>query len=113
MCSLCRRPIPFGYLESAEVLSKVRSTIGQLTQSTFIVTKQASQELSDTPPLDVVDQQWQWFYEGRLIIIFSCIRIFLNHTTRNGWWRFESRNNEELEEAFSRGQQQVITLRGK
>jgi len=75
LCSLCRRPIPFGYLESAEVLSK------------------ASQELSDTPPLDAADQQWQWFYEGR-----------------NGWWRFESRNNEELEEAFSRGQQQVETM---
>jgi len=75
LCSNCRRPIPVGYLESAEVLSK------------------ASQELSDTPPLDAADQQWQWFYEGR-----------------NGWWRFESRNNEELEEAFSRGQQQVETM---
>ena len=26
---------------------------------------------------------------------------------RNGWWRFESRNNEDLEEAFRGGEQQV------
>merc|ERR1719192_2176055 len=89
-CSICLDPpvhpvsLPCGHifcylcakdLESAEVLSK------------------ASQELSDTPPLDAADPQWQWFYEGR-----------------NGWWRFESRNNEELEEAFTRGQQQVETM---
>merc|ERR1712032_1454397 len=71
LCSLCRRPIPTGFLESAEVLSK------------------ASQELNDTPPVDATEQQWQWFYEGR-----------------NGWWRFESRNNEDLEEAFRGGKQQ-------
>jgi len=75
LCSLCRRPIPHGFLESAEVLSK------------------ASQELNDTPPVDATEQQWQWFYEGR-----------------NGWWRFESRNNEDLEEAFRGGKQQVETL---
>jgi len=75
LCSLCRRPIPHGFLESAEVLAK------------------ASQELNDTPPVDAADLQWQWFYEGR-----------------NGWWRFESRNNDDLEEAFSEGKQQVETL---
>jgi len=75
LCSLCRRPIPDGFLESAEVLSK------------------ASQELNDTPPVDANEQQWQWFYEGR-----------------NGWWRFESRNNDDLEEAFRGGKQQVETL---
>ena len=26
---------------------------------------------------------------------------------RNGWWRFESRNNDDLEEAFRGGRQQV------
>jgi len=75
LCSLCRRPIPHGFLESAEVLAK------------------ASQELNDTPPVDAAEQQWQWFYEGR-----------------NGWWRFESRNNDDLEEAFRGGKQQVETL---
>lgn len=75
LCSLCRRPIPHGFLESAEVLSK------------------ASQELNDTPPVDATERQWQWFYEGR-----------------NGWWRFESRNNDDLEEAFRGGKQQVETL---
>ena len=30
--------------------------------------------------------QRQWFYEGR-----------------NGWWKFERRNSEEIEEAFRRG----------
>jgi len=75
LCSLCRRPIPHGFLESAEVLAK------------------ASQELNDTPPVDAAELQWQWFYEGR-----------------NGWWRFESRNNDDLEEAFSEGKQQLETL---
>jgi len=32
-------------------------------------------------------QLWTWFYEGR-----------------NGWWRFEERNSEELEETFKAGQ---------
>jgi len=74
LCSLCRRPIPRGFLESAEVLHK------------------ASQELNDTPPVEA-QALWQWFYEGR-----------------NGWWRFESRNNEELEESFQEGRGKVETL---
>ena len=35
-------------------------------------------------------QDWAWFYKGR-----------------RGWWMFEERNNEELEEAFRAGQQRL------
>ena len=35
-------------------------------------------------------QDWAWFYRGR-----------------RGWWMFEERNNEELEEAFRSGQQSM------
>ena len=38
----------------------------------------------------VWDQDWSWYYEGR-----------------NGWWRFEERNSEELETEFRRGGGQV------
>ena len=37
-----------------------------------------------------VGQDWAWFYRGR-----------------RGWWMFEERNNEELEEAFRSGQQRM------
>jgi len=74
-CSLCRKDIPHGYLESAQVLAK------------------ASLDLNDTPPLLDDEEEWQWFYEGR-----------------NGWWRFEERNNEELEENFSLGKQMFETM---
>ena len=30
--------------------------------------------------------------------------------SRNGWWRFESRNNDDLEEAFRGGKQQVKSV---
>ena len=39
------------------------------------------------------NQEWSWFYEGR-----------------NGWWRFEERNNEDLEEAFLSGNQEFETI---
>ena len=35
-------------------------------------------------------QEWAWFYKGRV-----------------GWWMFEERNNEELEEAFKSGKQRM------
>ena len=37
-----------------------------------------------------LSQDWAWFYRGR-----------------KGWWMFEERNNEELEEAFRSGQQRM------
>jgi len=75
-CSLCRKDIPEGYLESAQVLAK------------------ASRDLDDTLDLQQGDDKgWQWFYEGR-----------------NGWWKFEERNNEELEENFSLGQKVFETM---
>jgi len=74
-CSLCRRPIGNGYLESAEILSRV------------------SQDLNDTPPVEASRETWQWFYEGR-----------------SGWWRFEERTNEELEETFLSGQLSMETM---
>jgi len=74
-CSLCRKDIPDGFLESAQVLAK------------------ASMELNDTPPLLADEEEWQWFYEGR-----------------NGWWRFEKRNNEELEENFTSDQKVFETM---
>jgi len=74
-CSLCRKDIPDGFLESAQVLAK------------------ASMELNDTPPLLAEEEEWQWFYEGR-----------------NGWWRFEKRNNEELEENFTSDQKVFETM---
>jgi len=46
-----------------------------------------SEDLNDTPPMEAPQDEWQWFYEGR-----------------NGWWRFEARTNEELEETFLSGQ---------
>ena len=68
LCSLCRRPIPHGFLESAEVLSKVKQT-AELDFFSYLDNynpiEQASQELNDTPPVDATEQQWQWFYEGR------------------------------------------------
>lgn len=46
-----------------------------------------SEALNDTPPVDAPQDQSQWFYEGR-----------------NGWWRFEARTNEDLEEKFLTGE---------
>ena len=94
-CSLCRKDIPDGYLESAQVLLKVNRIIMLeriwLYSALFV---QASLDLNDTPPLlGDEEEEWQWFYQGR-----------------NGWWRFEERNNEELEENFSLGQQMFETM---
>jgi len=75
-CSLCRKDIPDGYLESAQVLAK------------------ATIDMNDTPPLlEDEEPEWQWFYKGR-----------------NGWWRFEERTNEELEETFTSGKMELETL---
>ena len=57
------------------------------------ISVQASMELNDTPPLLAEEEEWQWFYEGR-----------------NGWWRFEKRNNEELEEKFTSDQKVFETM---
>lgn len=58
------------------------------------VLRKASQELNDTPPLESTGpEDWQWFYEGK-----------------NGWWRFETRNNDELEENLRTGNQQFETM---
>ena len=55
---------------------------------------QASLDLNDTQPLlGDEEEEWQCFYQGR-----------------NGWWRFEERNNAELEENFSLGQQMFETM---
>jgi len=48
------------------------------------VLSKASLDLDDSLPLQDSDTpRWQWFYEGR-----------------NGWWKFEERNNAELEQSF-------------
>jgi len=75
-CSLCRQTIPYGFLESGDVLSKVSSN------------------LEDSLPLNEESvENWQWFYEGR-----------------NGWWKFEERNNEELEMTYSSGKSFLETM---
>ena len=59
---------------------------GYLSQETVLTAAGADidTETADTGP------EWVWFYEGR-----------------SGWWRFEERNNQELEEAFEAGEQSV------
>eukprot|EP00092_Neocalanus_flemingeri_P053809 GFUD01063310.1.p1 GENE.GFUD01063310.1~~GFUD01063310.1.p1 ORF type:complete len:345 (+),score=120.45 GFUD01063310.1:87-1121(+) len=57
------------------------------------VLAKTSMEMNDTPPLLADEEEWQWFYEGR-----------------KGWWRFEERNNEELEENFTSGQKVFETM---
>jgi E3 ubiquitin-protein ligase RNF146 len=37
---------------------------------------------------------WQWFYQSR----------------GGGWWKFEERNNQDIEDAFHAGQEQMDTL---
>ena len=55
---------------------------------------QASLDLNDTPSLlGDEEEEWQWFYRGR-----------------NGWRRFEERDNEKLEENFSLWQQMFETM---
>jgi len=57
------------------------------------VLQEASQDLNDTPPVFAPDNAWQWFYKGN-----------------KGWWRFETRNNDELEENFLKGKQSFQTM---
>merc|ERR1719466_268290 len=69
LCSLCRQPFTADYLESNKVLQEAVAT------------------LNSTPPLGPDptlndDDRWQWFYQGN-----------------KGWWRFERRNNEDLEQS--------------
>ena len=53
-----------------------------------------SEALEDVDKAGESSQQaWSWFYEGR-----------------NGWWKFEERNNEEIEETFLKGTQCLETL---
>jgi len=62
-------------------------------ESAHVLAK-ASLDLDDSLPLEAGEAQgWQWFYEGR-----------------NGWWKFEERNNEELEENYSLGQKIFETM---
>eukprot|EP00095_Tigriopus_kingsejongensis_P008297 snap_masked-scaffold948_size77650-processed-gene-0.6 protein:Tk08297 transcript:snap_masked-scaffold948_size77650-processed-gene-0.6-mRNA-1 annotation:"e3 ubiquitin-protein ligase rnf146" len=62
LCSLCRQPIPRGYLKRPDLVQRTHS---------------------DLRGEETADQPWQWFYEGR-----------------NGWWKFERRNSEEIEACF-------------
>jgi E3 ubiquitin-protein ligase RNF146 len=79
-CSLCRQDFQPSHLESSLVL------------------QEASSALNNTPPIDVAaaDQDydiWQWFYQGN-----------------KGWWRFEERNNEDLEKSYLQGEQRFELL---
>jgi len=57
------------------------------------VLQDASLDMNDTPPLEADDEQWQWFYQGN-----------------KGWWRFEERNNDEIEDCFKEGADNFETL---
>jgi len=59
------------------------------------VLQSAAEDLNDTPPIgDVTDVgSWQWFYQGN-----------------KGWWKFEERTNEELEEKYALGVPSFETL---
>jgi len=80
LCSLCRQPFTADYLESNKVLQEAVAT------------------LNSTPPLGPDptlndDDRWQWFYQGN-----------------KGWWRFERRNNEDLEQSYLQGDQSAQLL---
>jgi len=80
LCSLCRQPFTADYLESKKVL------------------QEAVANLNSTPPLGPDptlndDDRWQWFYQGN-----------------KGWWRFERRNNEDLEKSYLQGDQSAQML---
>jgi len=79
-CSLCRQNFHPSHLESS------------------IVLKEASATVNDTPPIDVdaldTDQDiWQWFYQGN-----------------KGWWRFEERQHDDIEQSYLQGAQSTELL---
>ncbi len=83
-CSLCRKPIPNDFLEG----HWKKRTRKDLELSSKGVGQQQVPSLSKKVALDVHHSICvrQWFYEGR-----------------DGWWKFEVRHNQELEEAFQNG----------
>jgi len=79
---------------SGSLCSMCRQAIPDGFLESAAVLRKASQELNDTPPVESSGSgDWQWFYEGK-----------------NGWWRFEKRNNEELEENLRNGIQAFETM---
>jgi len=90
-CYLCAKGLVRADTSSASC-SLCRQAIPDGYLESSQVLSKASQDLNDTPPLQAEDG-WQWFYEGR-----------------NGWWRFEKRNNDELEENLRNGKQEFETM---
>jgi len=83
-CYLCAK----GLVMSANAAcSLCRQPISAGYLETREILARVSEDLNDTPPVDAPQDQSQWFYEGR-----------------NGWWRFEARTNEDLEEKFLTGE---------
>lgn len=93
-CYLCAKGLVNAISGMASTCSMCRQDIPRGFLESAEVLRKASQELDDTPPMESSSQQdWQWFYEGR-----------------NGWWRFEKRNNDELEENLRDGNQHFETM---
>lgn len=83
-CYLCAKGL---VMSDNAACSLCRQPISPGYLETREILARVSEGLNDTPPVEAPQDQWQWFYEGR-----------------NGWWRFEARTNEDLEEKFLTGQ---------
>ncbi|XP_043284081.1 E3 ubiquitin-protein ligase RNF146 isoform X2 [Venturia canescens] len=62
-CPMCRQEIPADFIEHPQLV-----------------------EVEDDAKPPVVDEEYQWFYEGR-----------------NGWWQYDQRTSHELETAYKQG----------
>jgi len=92
-CYLCAKGLT-RQAGSLATCSLCRNSIPEGYLESAHVLAKASLDLDDSLPLQAGEEQgWQWFYQGR-----------------NGWWKFEERNNEELEENYSLGQKIFETM---
>lgn len=108
-CSVCLDPplhpvtLPCGHVNcftcakgltrqrSSALCSLCRQTIPlNFLDDSQVISEALKDVVKDAEEDEEDQQQWSWFYQGR-----------------NGWWRFEERNSEEIEETFMRGARQM------
>ncbi|XP_023326477.1 E3 ubiquitin-protein ligase rnf146 isoform X2 [Eurytemora carolleeae] len=90
-CFLCAKGLVLTDRSQSPLCSLCRRPFSPDYLESAKVLDQVTKDLNETPPLIAQQNSWQWFYEGR-----------------KGWWRFEERNCEEIEENYGKGVQQFV-----
>eukprot|EP00088_Acartia_fossae_P012903 TRINITY_DN1667_c0_g1_i1.p1 TRINITY_DN1667_c0_g1~~TRINITY_DN1667_c0_g1_i1.p1 ORF type:complete len:444 (-),score=73.23 TRINITY_DN1667_c0_g1_i1:454-1785(-) len=96
-CYLCAKGLVLSDDDTEPLCSLCRQPFNSSHLESSQVLQEASTSLNNsTLPVNVDqedDGRWQWFYQGN-----------------KGWWRFERRNNEDIEKSYLQGEQSTQLL---